>query len=81
MAPSVGPPDPRTVTGCGRRVLGVVGGVGLRGFAYLCTYYVRITYGCTYLRRSCRQTFASFEYLEEYLDGRVRKTTNYARFT
>ena len=81
MSSTVGPPDLRTVTGCGLRVLGLWEASASGIFAYLCTYYVRITYLCTYLRRSCRQTFVSFEHLKEYLDERVRKTTDYAYST
>jgi hypothetical protein len=69
--------DPRTVTGCGLRVLGLAE-APTSGVLRIC---VRIAYLCTYLRRSCRQTFVSFEHLEEYLDERVRKTTDYVYST
>jgi hypothetical protein len=77
VSSTVGPPDPRTVTGCALRVLGLWE-ASASGVLRIC---VRIAYLCTYLRCSCRQTFVSFEHLEEYLDERVRKTTDYAYST
>jgi hypothetical protein len=81
VSSTVGLLDSRTVTGCGLHVLGLWE-ASASGVLRIC---VRITYVLRVRVRifgaPCRQTFVSFEHLEEYLDERVRKTTDYAYST
>lgn len=82
MSSTVDLPDPRTVTGCGLHVLGLRETSASGVFAYLCTYYVLITYVCTYLRGApAGRHLSASSTPEEYLDERVRKTTDYAYST
>ena len=81
MSSTVGLLDSRTVTGCGLRVLGLweASASGVLRICVRITYVLRVR--VRIFGRSCRQTFVSFQYLEEYLDERVRKRTYYAYST